>query len=112
MEDAREQWDFFIAHAGPDQGVAEELYSHLSRDFRVFLDSRSLLPGDDWDIALPAAQRASRITVVIVSSKTEKAYYQRQEIAEAIALARSEANTHRVVPVFLDEDMGDNESIP
>jgi hypothetical protein len=113
MERAREQWDFFIAHTGPDRGVSEELYTHLSKDFRVFLDSRSLLPGDDWDVALNAAQRASRITVVIVSSKTEKAYYQREEIAAAIALARSEADTHRVVPVFLDEDYPkDNESIP
>src|ERR1700704_6441470 len=95
-------WHFFIAHAGADKRTAERLYSYLSRNSRVFLDCRSLRLGDNWDIELPKAQQKSLVTVVLISSKTEAAYYQREEIAAAIALARENAEKHRVVPVFLD----------
>jgi len=39
---------------------------------------------------------------VLVSAKTEEAYYQREEVAAAIDLARKDPDTHRVVPVYLD----------
>ena len=52
------EWDFFLAHAGPNQAQAEELYGYLvAGKARVFLDSRSLLYGDDWDDAIAKAQR-------------------------------------------------------
>lgn len=41
------QWDFFIAHSGQDNQVAEQLYDCLAGEFRVFLDSRTLKYGDD-----------------------------------------------------------------
>ena len=106
------KWDFFIAHAGPDRQAAEELYDCLQPRSRVFLDSRNLKLGDDWDIALPKAQRDSLVTVVLISSKTEAAYYQREEIAAALGLARKDAERHRVVPVFLDRNAQNNESVP
>jgi hypothetical protein len=68
----------------------------------VFLDSKCLLPGDDWDQELAAAQRNSLITVVLISAKTNKAYYQREEIAAAIAMAREDKKRHRVIPVYLE----------
>jgi hypothetical protein len=105
-------WDFFIAHAGPDARVAERLYEHLNPKSRVFLDSRNLLLGDNWDTVLPKAQQTSLVTVVLISSKTEVAYYQREEIAAAIALARENAENHRVVPVFLNEEAKGNDSVP
>jgi hypothetical protein len=106
------KWDFFIAHAGPDCQAAEELHHCLQSRSRVFLDSRNLKLGDDWDIELPKAQRNSLVTVVLISSKTEAAYYQREEIAAALGLARRDAERHRVVPVFLDRDAQNNESVP
>lgn len=112
MASEQYDWDFFIAHAGADKRVAEKLYSCLQPSSRVFLDSRSLLPGDDWDVTLPAAQQRSLMTVVLISSKTEAAYYQREEIAAAIALARKNAEKHRVVPVFLDQKAGSNGTVP
>ncbi len=108
-----EQWDFFIAHAGGDTPAAEELYDGLGAGVRVFLDSRCLLPGDDWDQELRSAQAASRITVVLVSAHTEQAYYQREEVAAALDLARHNPTTHRVVPVYLDAaNSGGSTSIP
>ncbi len=106
------KWDFFIAHAGPDHQAAKELYDCLQPSSRVFLDLRNLKLGDDWDIELPKAQRNSLVTVVLISSKTEGAYYQREEIAAALGLARKDAERHRVVPVFLDRDAQNNESVP
>ena len=66
----------------------------------MVVNSKSLRPGDPWDVVLPETQRSSRITVVLVSAATPNAFYQQEEIAAAIELARQAA--HRVVPVFLD----------
>src|SRR3712207_5191867 len=99
MEPSAAEWDFFVAYAAADERRAVELYDLLSPRARVFLDSRSLKPGDDWDTALPRAQRRSRVTVVLVSPRSDTAYYQREEIATAIAMARADEGQHRVVPV-------------
>jgi len=103
MPEATTNWDFFLAHAGADLPAAEQLYVLLQPRARVFLDKHCLLLGDDWDQELAAAQRGSRITVVLVSSRTEIAYYEREEIAAAIDLARRNKQAHRVVPVYLDD---------
>jgi hypothetical protein len=112
MSPEHHTWDFFIAHAGADKRTAERLYDHLSPKSRAFLDCRSLSPGDNWDTELRKAQQGSLVTVVLVSSKTEAAYYEREEIAAAIALAREDAEKHRVVPVFLDAQAQNNRSVP
>ena len=96
-------WDVFIAHAGKDASTAEQLYDMLHQKCRVFLDSRCLELGDNWDLKLPAAQEASFLTVVLISSNTEKAYYQREEIAAAIDLARDDEDKYRVIPIYLDQ---------
>ena len=104
------EWDFFIAHASADRGPAEALYE-LLKPAKVFLDTKSLLLGDEWDRELPLAQSRSRITVVLVSSNTDQAYYESEEIASAIILGRQDKSKHRVVPVFLD-DRPDETKVP
>jgi hypothetical protein len=47
------EWDVFLAHAGADRDVAEQLFALLDPPARVFLDSKRLVPGDDWDLILP-----------------------------------------------------------
>jgi ABC-type Na+ efflux pump permease subunit len=93
-------WDIFLAHAGADASVAEELYE-LLEPCKVFLASRSLLLGDDWDRELARAQQRSLITVVLVAARTDTAYYQREEVAAALDMARADGSRHRVVPVYL-----------
>src|SRR5215467_4255935 len=80
-------YDFFLAHAGSDTAQAERLYDLLVAETSVFLDSKSIVLGDDWDRVLAEAQRHSRVTVVLVSANSDVAFYQREEIAEAIELA-------------------------
>jgi len=94
-------YDFFIAHAGPDQAEAEELYDFLAGQVRVFLDTKCLRPGDIWPLLIQNAQRSSRVSVVLISDRTERAFYEGEEIATAIVLARDGPAEHRVVPVYL-----------
>jgi hypothetical protein len=112
MPDRTYEWTFFIAHAGPDGDPAEKLYDLLTQSTKVFLDSRCLEIGDDWDEALQIAQSRSLITVVLISSRSDKAYYQREEIAAAIQMARDNPESHRVVPVFLDAAPDDLSQVP
>lgn len=97
------QYDFFIAHTSLDRGAAEQLYDLLSPHATVFLDSRNLEYGDDWDIALQRAQQQSRVTVILISRRVNKAYYQREEIASAIRMSREDSSVHRVVPLYIEE---------
>jgi hypothetical protein len=97
---SEETWDIFIAHSSADLIRAEDLFNVLSSHCRVFLASKSLKLGDDWDVKLPEAQRSSQVTVVLVSSRTDTAFYQREEIAHAIELSRR--GEHLVVPVYLE----------
>lgn len=108
---AEDRWDFFIAYAGPDRDAAAALHDLLSPPFRVFLDRRSLLPGDDWASRLAAAQTGAAVTLVLISPRTGAAYYQREEIARALDLARREDHPHRVVPILLDRP-GDAVELP
>jgi hypothetical protein len=106
------KWDFFIAHASADKASAESLYEFIVPHARVFLDSRCLMLGDDWDRKLAEAQKSALVTVVLISSYTEQAYYQREEIAAAIALARQNEEAHRVVPVYLDDVAASSDVVP
>lgn len=109
---ARAPYVFFLAHAGPDTETAKELWKLLQPDLRVFLDARSLSPGDEWDVELPRRQREALATVVLLSSNTEAAYYLREEIANAIAFQRNEPDKHRIIPVYLDGIPKDPSRIP
>jgi hypothetical protein len=112
MPEAKPNWDFFLAHAGADLAAAEQLYVLLQPRAQVFLDNYCLLPGDDWDQELAVAQRGSRVTIVLVSARTELAYYEREEIAAAIDLARRDKQAHRVVPIYLDDSPAVQQNIP
>jgi len=110
--DGHYQYDFFLAYANADSVAATRLYDLLVPYSRVFLDKRVLKPGAEWSVELPRAQRNSRITVVLVSSNSDKAYYQREEIAMAIQMARREEAGHLVVPVLLDEMHPPEDTMP
>ena len=100
---------FFIAYAAPDAAVAERLYCSLAMESTVFLDRRSLRLGDEWDREVAAAQRRAEITVVLVSDHTEEGFYQREEIATAIDMARQ--GSHRVIPLWLS-GIGPPDALP
>jgi len=96
-------WDFFLSHAGADAETAEQLFALLKPHARVFLDTQCLVPGDDWDTQLAAAIDSTLIVVVMVSARSEQAYYEGEEIATAIQLTRQSEGQRRVVPIYLDD---------
>ena len=104
LEHVPKKWDLFIAHAGADLAPAQDLLGLLDLQVKVFLDDARLRLGDNWDLELAAAQRDSLVTVVLVSRRTDAAFYQREEIAAAIQMARNEPQSHRVVPIYLDAE--------
>lgn len=96
--------DIFIAHAKEDAGLAEALYQALMPQADCFLDTRRILPGDDWDRIIVKAQRESSITVVIVTANSDDAYYQREEVAAAIAYSRAAPDSHTLIPLVYTEN--------
>lgn len=94
------EWDFFLAHAGADSPTAERLRTLLEPRATVFDDSM-LRAGEEWDVVLDRHLRASLITVVLVSRRTENAVYLREEIARAINSARADRR-RRVVPLVVE----------
>lgn len=95
------KWDFFIAYSSRDGTAADQLRRLLSKRAEVFLDRTRLAAGSAWDFHLKSALVKSRIIVVLISRHTDKAWYQLDEIAIAIRLARQKAASHSIVPVLL-----------
>ncbi len=93
------RYDVFIAHAAPDTELAERLYALLTPHCTVFLDSKTLEPGDVWPARLRDALNASTTIAILITSNSDAAYYETEEIATAISLARH-AQT-RVIPIYV-----------
>lgn len=98
-------WDIFLAHASPDKDRVRPIVTALRAAGKtVFFDEDSIPLGEDWDLFIPRAQRASRMTVACISPAYERAFYERAEVHDGIALSRN--GGHRVVPLYLDGPPG------
>ena len=111
QDDPDFDWDFFVAHAGADLEDARRLKRQLEPPAKVFLDDECILPGDIWAQEISEALRSSLIHLILVSPNTENAYYECEEIAVAIQMAREDPHTRRVVPVYLNSK-GVPKSVP
>ncbi|MCX6579861.1 MAG: toll/interleukin-1 receptor domain-containing protein [Candidatus Aminicenantes bacterium] len=106
MNQDRFSYDFFIGYASPDRGNAEKLFNLLKIDYRVFLDTRDILPGDTWMKTIEEKQKSSRVQVFLISDNTPKAHYQLEEIANAIQFMHEPDSKIRVVPIYLQDEIG------
>jgi hypothetical protein len=95
------KWDFFLAHAAADTGIAESLYEALTPHARVFLDTRSIQPGDNWRQCIDEAQLVANVAIVLVSRHVKESWYVSEEIVTVVERARREPG-HRVVPILVD----------
>ena len=95
-------YDLFLAYSPDDRASASSLYSLLQGYVRVFLDERSLRPGDRRDKQIPAAQRTARATAILLSSVTDPDWYRGHQIATAVELNRAAPPAHLLVLVLLD----------
>jgi len=97
----RAEYDAFIAAAGSDTVFSKGVYDALTTaGVNVFLASRSLDPGDVWDEAIPGALDRSNTVLVVVSSNTQKNWYQLDQIAAAIERAQERGVS--VIPILID----------
>lgn len=95
--------DCLLTCAAADVDAGRALCRALSaRGWRVFFADESLRPGEFRDDVLPVAQRASRMTVAMISPRSADDYELRAAIADAVALGRRAGRAHRVVPVLFD----------
>ena len=80
----------FLCHASPDKEVVRGLYRSLARLDRVepWLDEVKLIPGQDWDLEIRKAVRASQVIVVCLSpNAVNREGYVQKEIRQALDLS-------------------------
>lgn len=104
-------WDFFLSYSSEQRDIADVLFRALAQRSRVFVVSKSLTLGDQWDKSIAEALRGSRIVVVLVSGRTALSDWHKTEINAALATTRSGVPM-RVVPVWLEPTAASSEIVP
>jgi len=96
----------FLCHAKEDKPKVRELYRRLRSDgIDVWLDERSLLPGQDWRVEIPKAVRESDVVIVCMSPvSARKEGFVQAEINFALdkALEKPEGTIY-IIPAKLEE---------
>ena len=79
----------FLCHAATDKPKVETLYRRLAKaGFEPWLDKKKLLPGQDWDLEIRAAVRASDVVIVCLTrNSVNKEGYVQKEIRLALDVA-------------------------
>lgn len=95
----------FLCHSSSDKPAVRQLYNRLLTDgFRPWLDEEDLLPGQDWNLEIGRAIRASEVVLVCLSKESvSRTGYVQREIREVLdaADARPEGALF-VVPARLE----------
>lgn len=95
----------FLCHASEDTSRVETVYRLLSsRGYRPWLDTRDLLPGQDWQMEIRKAMRSAAYILVFFSTEsTSKRGYVQREIRIALDLYdETPAGEIFLIPVRLD----------
>ena len=79
----------FLSYAREDNSAAEELYDRLLHaGFQPWLDSKDLLPGQDWRVEIERNIRKADCVIICLSGKsTEKRGYVQREIRTALEIS-------------------------
>ena len=97
-----ERWDIFLSFAGKRPAEAHAFYDALGKHGRVFFTAAKQDALTNWASDIRLAQQNSDSSVVLVSTESQSAYYQQEEVAFAISLSRESRGAHKVIPVYLD----------
>jgi len=96
----------FLCHSSEDKAAIRILYKELiNNGIDAWLDEENLLPGQDWQIEIPAAVRSSDAIIVFLSKKsiTKEGYIQK-EINFALNIAEEKPDgTIFIIPSRLEE---------
>lgn len=96
----------FLCHASEDKPIVERWYGHLEqRGYEPWLDTKQLLPGDDWDYEIRIAVESTDVVVVALSadSVTKVGYVQKEiRLVLDAADARPRGQTF-IIPARIDD---------
>ncbi len=96
----------FLCHASEDKSAARKLYNRLKKDgIDAWLDEQELLPGQDWQLEISKAVKASDAIIVFLSSQSvRKAGFVQKEIKLALDVAKEKPEgTIYFIPARLDD---------
>ena len=97
----------FISYASQDKPIVRDLYRRLESETWIepWLDEKSLLPGQEWRVAIEEAVETSDVVIICLStnSVTKEGFVQKElRYAREIALEKPE-NTIFLIPLRLDD---------
>lgn len=96
----------FLCHASNDKSIVENYYSTLLNDgIDAWLDKKSLIPGQDWQIEIPKAVKNSDVVIVFLSSHSvNKEGFVQKEIKIALDTADEKPDgTIFIIPARLED---------
>lgn len=100
-EGSTEAYEVFVSFAEPDRAYAMELAQQLTQQGRsVFVADDAAAAGSVLDEHLSAAVYRSGLVAVILSERSDRARYPREDIQLAIELQRAERL--QIAPIYVD----------
>jgi tetratricopeptide (TPR) repeat protein len=96
----------FLCHTSGDKPVVRDLYHRLRADgIDPWLDEENLVAGQEWQLEIPKAVRASDVVIICISRKSiTKAGYVQEEIKYALDVADEQPEgAIFLIPLKLEE---------
>ncbi len=96
----------FLSYARKDKAKVEELYQKLSEaGFKPWMDTKDILPGERWRLAIPKAIRSSDFFLVCLSvNSVDKRGWIQKEIKEALDIWQGMLDSDiYLIPVRLED---------
>ena len=97
----------FLCHSKDDKSEVEKLHDRLTADgYDPWLDTKKLLPGQDWDTEIKKAVKASDVVIVCLSATSaNKTGYVQKEIKVALDVADEQPEGRiYIIPARLDAE--------
>ncbi len=97
----------FVSYASPDRARVIPFYNHLTeRGFSVWIDCRSLKPGQNWDFEIKRELDKATFVLAFVSNNSfdRRGYVQRELKVALDKLNEKLIDDIYLIPVLLDDD--------
>lgn len=95
----------FISYAKEDRAAAKRLYDFLESVPGVipWMDTKNLMPGDDWEAVIANAMEKSRLIILLLSnSSVDKEGFVQKEVRDALELHKRKPHSCRfIIPANL-----------
>src|SRR5512138_1393343 len=105
MPETKRLLKVFLCHAHSDRNAVRDLYLRLVKDgVDTWLDKEKLLPGQDWELEIRRAVRASDVVVVCLSRQFNQAGFRQKEVRLALDTAMQQPEGEIfIIPARLEE---------